>query len=180
MNGVIIQYFHWYHPGNLWNEFAEKVNYLKDLGFTSVWLPPATKCSLGLEGRGYDVYDPYDLGEFNQKGGIATRYGTKEEYVKAIEKAHEAGIAVYADLVLNHRMGGDAVERIKVHQVNEENRTEIISESFEVSAMTKFTFPGRKGKYSEFIWNHQCFSGIDYVCKTAVNRCAYFSLLRYK
>lgn len=88
MNGVMIQYFHWYYKGKLWNEFAENIKYLKSLGITAAWLPPATKCNLGLEGRGYDIYDPYDLGEFDQKGGIPTRYGTKEEYIIAIEKAH--------------------------------------------------------------------------------------------
>ncbi|MGR3857787.1 alpha-amylase [Chryseobacterium indologenes] len=165
MNGVIIQFFHWYHPGNLWNEFAEKAEYLKDLGFTAVWFPPANKCSLNREGRGYDVYDLYDLGEFDQKGSIPTRYGTKAEYLMAIEKAHEAGMSVYADIVLNHRMGGDEEEKIMVHQLNEENRNERISENMEVSAYTKFTFPGRKGVYSDFIWDCHCFSGIDYVIR---------------
>lgn len=165
MNGVIIQYFHWYYNGNLWNEFAEHTEYLKKLGITAAWLPPATKCSLGLEGRGYDVYDLYDLGEFDQKGGIPTRYDTKEEYINAIEKAHQQGIAVYADIVLNHRIGGDEAERITVHQVNEENRNQIISDAFEVMAQTKFTFPGRNGKYSDFIWDYHCFSGIDFVQK---------------
>ncbi|WP_330746283.1 alpha-amylase [Chryseobacterium sp. CP-77] len=165
MNGVIIQFFHWYHPGNLWNEFAEKAEYLRDLGFTAVWFPPANKCSLNREGRGYDVYDLYDLGEFDQKGSIPTRYGTKAEYLMAIEKAHEAGMSVYADIVLNHRMGGDEEEKIMVHQLNEENRNERISENMEVSAYTKFTFPGRKGVYSDFIWDCHCFSGIDYVIR---------------
>ncbi|WP_313001975.1 alpha-amylase [Chryseobacterium gleum] len=165
MNGVMIQFFHWYHPGNLWNEFAEKAEYLKDLGFTAVWFPPANKCSLNMEGRGYDVYDLYDLGEFDQKGSIPTRYGTKAEYLMAIEKAHELGMSVYADIVLNHRMGGDEEEKMVVHQLNEENRNERISENMEVSAYTKFTFPGRKGVYSDFIWDYHCFSGIDYVIR---------------
>ncbi|WP_346985273.1 alpha-amylase [Chryseobacterium sp. POE27] len=165
MNGVIIQYFHWYYNGNLWNEFAENTEYLKSLGITAVWLPPATKCNLGTDGRGYDVYDLYDLGEFDQKGGIPTRYGTKEEYIKAIEKAHHSGIDVYADIVLNHRMGADEAEKIEVHEVDEENRNTVISDTFEVLAQTKFTFPGRKGKYSDFIWDHHCFSGIDIVRK---------------
>jgi alpha-amylase len=165
MNGVMIQFFHWYHPGNLWNEFAEKAEYLKDLGFTAVWFPPANKCSLNMEGRGYDVYDLYDLGEFDQKGSIPTRYGTKAEYLMAIEKAHEVGMSVYADIVLNHRMGGDEEEKMVVHQLNEENRNERISENMEVSAYTKFTFPGRKGVYSDFIWDYHCFSGIDYVIR---------------
>jgi alpha-amylase len=165
MNGVIIQYFHWYHSGNLWNEFAEKTEFLKNLGFTAAWLPPANKGSLGKEGRGYDVYDLYDLGEFDQKDGIPTRYGTKEEYLNAINKAHEAGISVYADIVLNHRMGGDEEEKITVHGVNEENRNETITDPMEVSACTKFTFPARQGKYSDFIWDYHCFSGIDSVKK---------------
>lgn len=165
MNGVIIQFFHWYHTGNLWNEFIEKSEYLKNLGITAVWFPPATKCDLGKEGRGYDIYDLYDLGEFDQKGGIATRYGTKEEYLKAIEKAHELQISVYADIVLNHRMGGDEQETVTVHEVNEENRNENITDPFEALASTKFTFPGRNGKYSEFIWDFQCFSGIDVIHK---------------
>ena len=168
MNGVIIQFFHWYHHGNLWNEFAENTKYLNKLGFTAAWLPPASKCSLGLEGRGYDVYDPYDLGEFDQKGGVPTRYGTKKEYLHAVDKAHEAGIAVYADLVLNHRMGADAVEQITVHQVSDENRKQVISEPFEASAATRFTFPGRKNKYSDFAWDYQCFSGIDCILKNGI------------
>ncbi|MCY0976775.1 alpha-amylase [Chryseobacterium wangxinyae] len=165
MNGVIIQFFHWYHPGNLWNEFADKAIFLKELGFTAVWLPPATKCSENLRGRGYDIYDQYDLGEFDQKGGIPTRYGTKHEYLNSIEKAHEAGLHVYADIVLNHRMGGDEEEQITVHEVSEEDRNIKIAEAFMAKALTKFTFPGRNGKYSEFIWNHQCFSGIDNIKK---------------
>lgn len=165
MNGVIIQFFHWYHPGDLWNEFIEKSEYLKDLGITAVWLPPATKCAMGAKGRGYDVYDLYDLGEFDQKGSVATRYGFRDDYLKAIEKAHELGISVYADIVLNHRMGGDEDEEIMVHQVEEEDRNKIISEPFTATASTRFTFPGRNGKYSGFIWDHQCFSGIDIIKK---------------
>ena len=41
---------------------------------------------------------------------MPTKYGTKDEYLAAIEALHEAGIAVCADIVLNHRMGADATE----------------------------------------------------------------------
>lgn len=161
MNGVIIQFFHWYHPGKLWKEFTQKAEHLKELGFTAVWFPPAVKCDLGLEGRGYDVYDMYDLGEFYQKNTVPTRYGTKAEYIEAIEKAHALGLHVYADMVLNHRMGADEREKVTVQEVHEENRTEIISQPFETEAYTKFTFPGRNGAYSNFTWDYQCFSGVD-------------------
>ena len=60
---------------------------------------------------GYGVYDMYDLGEFDQKGTIRTKYGTKEEYLAAIRAFHAQGIRVYADIVLNHRMCGIEVWR---------------------------------------------------------------------
>ncbi len=176
MNGVIMQYFHWYHSGELWNEFSENVQYLKDLGFTAVWLPPAMKCSLGKEGRGYDVYDLYDLGEFDQKGGIATKYGTKDEYLNAIKQAQKVGISVYADVVLNHRMGGDEEEEIIIHEVNSENRNEIIGDPIQAIAYTRFTFPARQGKYSDFIWNYMCFSGIDIINKDGEERKGIFKI----
>ena len=44
--------------------------------------------------------------------------------------------------------------------------TEEISDSFEIEAFTKFTFPERKGKYSSFEWGHEHFVGTDYDNKT--------------
>lgn len=176
MNGVIIQYFHWYHSGDLWNELTENITYLKDLGFTAVWLPPAVKCSLGREGRGYDVYDLYDLGEFDQKGGVPTKYGTKDEYLKAVKEVQKAGISVYADIVLNHRMGGDEEEEITIHEVNSENRKEVLTGPLQAVAYTKFTFPSRKGKYSDFEWNYTCFSGIDSINQNGEERKGIFKI----
>ena len=45
----------------------------------------------------------WDLGEFYQKGTIPTRWGTKEELVRAIEAANAHGIDVLVDAVLNVR-----------------------------------------------------------------------------
>jgi alpha-amylase len=102
LNGVMMQYFHWYIPpdGNLWNEFAERVAGLAEAGVTSVWLPPAYKGTGGGYDVGYAVYDMYDLGEFDQKGSVRTKYGTKAEYLAAIAAAKAAGVRVYADVVL--------------------------------------------------------------------------------
>ncbi|MEH2143538.1 hypothetical protein [Nostoc sp.] len=81
LNGVMMQYFHWYIPpdGNLWNELKQKVKELADAGITSVWLPPAYKGTAGSYDVGYGVYDMYDLGEFDHKGSVRTKYGTKDE-----------------------------------------------------------------------------------------------------
>ena len=56
---------------------------------------------------GYDPYDFFDLGEYNQKGTVETRFGSKQELVNMINTAHAYGIKVIADIVINHRSGGD-------------------------------------------------------------------------
>jgi len=43
----------------------------------------------------------WDLGEFNQKGGVATRWGTKTELLDAIDVAKRHGVHVLIDAVLN-------------------------------------------------------------------------------
>ena len=92
-NLTIFQFFHWYYTpeGKLWLHAGEKAPHLKKLGVTHVWLPPAYKSSGGLDDPGYAVYDLYDLGEFDQKGSVRTRYGTKHEYLACINTLHEHG-----------------------------------------------------------------------------------------
>lgn len=163
-NGMLIQFFHWYYPsdGSLWKFLTQESNRLSELGVTAVWLPPAYKGSEGANSAGYDVYDLYDLGEFDQKKTVRTKYGTKEEYLQAIEAAHKAGMQVYADVILNHLCGADATEKIQVKKVNPDNRNEFISDVETIEADLKFEFPGRNKKYSAFVWDHQCFSGVDF------------------
>ena len=163
-NGTLIQFFHWYIPadGSLWNHFKDQAEYLASLGITAVWLPPAHKGVDGAKASGYDAYDIYDLGEFKQQGSVRTKYGTKEELVNAVKAAKKKGLQVYVDIVVNHMGGATEKERIKVKRVNPENRNEFISDVFEIEAYTKFVFPGRKGKYSNFVWDHTCFTGVDY------------------
>lgn len=176
-NGTMIQYFHWYFPadGTLWNHVRDNAKNLADLGINSVWLPPAYKGEQGANSSGYNVYDIYDLGEFDQKNSVRTKFGTKEEYRKAVDILHENGLQVYVDIVLNHMGGADEIERVWVRRVDPENRNHFISDPFEIDAYTKFTFPGRNGKYSDFLWDHTCFSGVDYAHDLAEN--AIFSIL---
>ncbi len=51
---------------------------IAEAGFTALWLPPANKAA-GWKSMGYDPYDFYDLGEFDQKGGVPTWFGSKAE-----------------------------------------------------------------------------------------------------
>ena len=170
-NQTLIQYFHWYYnePDNLWTKAAKEAANLAELGFTGVWFPPAYKGSNGGYSIGYDTYDLFDLGEFDQKNSVATKYGNKEEYLNAIAELQKNGINVIADTIFNHKAGGDEIETIKARKVNEDNRNEFISEVIDIEAWTRFTFPGRAGKYSEFVWDHKCFSGVDYAENTEGN-----------
>lgn len=48
-------------------------------------------------------YDIWDLGEFDQKGSVGTKWGKKEDLVRAIKTAKDKGIISYIDAVLNHK-----------------------------------------------------------------------------
>ena len=163
-NGVMMQYFHWYLPpdGQLWKQFAEAADALAKVGVTSVWLPPAYKGADGSYDAGYAVYDLFDLGEFDQKGSVRTKYGTKEEYLHAIKVAQKAGIRVYADAVFNHKLGADEEEEVEATPLSMDDRNAPIGEYQTIKAWTHFTFPGRDGKYSSMKWHWWHFDAIDY------------------
>ncbi|MBQ8912472.1 MAG: alpha-amylase, partial [Lachnospiraceae bacterium] len=124
LNGTMMQYFEWDLPADqgLWKELKEEASKLKTAGITAVWLPPAYKGAKGAKDVGYSVYDLYDLGEFKQKGSVATKYGTKDEYLDAIKALHDKDINVYADIVLNHKIGADEVEEVTAQEFNENSR----------------------------------------------------------
>ena len=164
VNPLLLQAFAWDLPADSthWRLLADNAALLADCGVSSVWLPPAYKGQAGVEDVGYGVYDTYDLGEFDQKGTIPTKYGTKEGYLAAIEALHAAGISVVADIVLNHRMGGDATEVVRATSVDPHDRTCTIGETEEITAWTRYTFPGRAGAHSDFTWDWTCFHGTDW------------------
>lgn len=164
INKTIMQYFEWYLPSDctLWKKVENDANYLEDIGITGVWLPPAYKGAGGVQDTGYAVYDLYDLGEFNQKGSIPTKYGTKDEYLEAIKILKGNNIEVYADVVLNHKLGADEIEEVIATQNDSNNRNIEISEPLSIQAWTKYDFKGRCDKYSSFKWNWTHFHGIDW------------------
>ena len=68
-----------------------KLEYIKDLGFETIWISPFF-CS-PQQDFGYDVSDYM---------GIAPEYGTLAEAEKLIQEIHACGMRVLFDLVLNH------------------------------------------------------------------------------
>ena len=163
-NQTMMQYFEWYLPENglHWKRLAAQAPALKAAGINMVWLPPAYKGAAGRSSVGYDVYDLYDLGEFDQKGTVATKYGTRADYLQAVKALQQERIAVICDVVLNQRMGADETEEVMAEEELKTNRNQDISGAQKIRAWTRFDFPGRAGKYSGFRWNATHFSGTDW------------------
>lgn len=163
-NQTMLQFFEWYLPDTctLWQRVAAQAQALAHNGFTSVWLPPAYKGANGCHDVGYGVYDGYDLGEFDQKGSVSTKYGTKDQYLNAIAACQQARLTVLADMVMNHRMGADACQQVQATQYQINNRMEELQQEKMITAWTKFDYPARQNKYSDFKWDWQCFSGTDW------------------
>lgn len=166
-NEVMMQAFEWdtSNDGNFYKNLTKNAKDLKAKGIDALRLPPMTKGG-GQNDVGYGIYDLWDLGEFDQKGSIRTKYGTKEELLQAIDALHAAGIKVYADVVLNHKANADFTETFQAVMVDENDRDKDVSEAHNIEGRTGFNFPGRKGKYSDFVRHYYHFSGVDYDKKT--------------
>ena len=73
------------------NGITEKLDYLKNLGITLIWVCPIFKSP--MDDNGYDISDYYD---------VNPEFGTKEDLEKLITEAEKRGIKVILDLVINH------------------------------------------------------------------------------
>ncbi len=147
---TMMQYFEWYLPadGKHWENLKNDASHLKEIGISHIWMPPAFKAT-GKEDVGYGIYDLFDLGEFDQKGTVPTKYGTKKDYIAAIQALKEQGIVTIADIVLNHKAGGDYLERFQVRRMNPDNRQESLSEPYEIEGYTGYDFAGPNTRKQE-------------------------------
>lgn len=167
MSDVMMQAFEWDTPadGGYYKFLKENAKKIKKAGIDTLWLPPMCKGG-GDQDVGYGIYDLWDLGEFDQKGTVRTKYGTKKELLEAIDELHKNEIKVYADVVLNHKGNADFEEEFMARMVDQNNREKDVSEDMKIKAWTGFDFPGRAGKYSDFIWHYYHFTGVDYDANT--------------
>ena len=86
-----------------WTEITTKMPEIAEAGYDSLWVPNPAKGESGAYSVGYDLFDPFDMGDKDQRGTVATQYGTKAELLQMVEAAHRFGIRVYFDNVMNHR-----------------------------------------------------------------------------
>ncbi|MBO4624096.1 MAG: alpha-amylase [Bacteroidales bacterium] len=68
----------------------ENLDYLDGLGVTALWLSPAHPTN---------SYHGYDVNDYNALNPL---FGTEADFKELIDAAHEKGIKIYMDYVLNH------------------------------------------------------------------------------
>ncbi|KIM84842.1 glycoside hydrolase family 13 protein [Piloderma croceum F 1598] len=167
-NPLMIQFFTWdgYDDEmSWWKHLETEIPNLAAQGFTQVWLPPPNKAAKP-RGQGYDAYDLWDLGEFDQKGSVATRWGTKEELLQACNVAKQNKLDILIDAVLNHKLGADRNESFPAVLVDPKNRLKDIGHAREIEGPTVFDFSARNGKHSGLRWDSRHFTGVDWDQRT--------------
>ncbi|MFP5310393.1 MAG: maltose alpha-D-glucosyltransferase, partial [Actinomycetes bacterium] len=70
---------------------TQKLDYLADLGVTAVWLLPFYPSPLRDDG--------YDIADY---AGIHPDYGTMRQFQRFVDEAHDRGLKVITELVINH------------------------------------------------------------------------------
>jgi len=97
-NGVIYQIFprDFSAAGNL-NSVTAKLDQLKDLGVTVLWVMPIHP--IGEKGRKGDYGSPYSIKDYY---AVDPNYGTLDDFKKLVAGAHQRGLKVIMDLVANH------------------------------------------------------------------------------
>lgn len=90
---AILQYFE-----SRWDTVEDRTIDSFYAGYGGMWVPPTGRADSGGFSVGYDVFDRFDLGSANNE----TLYGTHRSFKALTAQSKKAGIAVYADFILNH------------------------------------------------------------------------------
>jgi len=89
-----------YHGGDLAG-LTEKLDYIKGLGTTAIWLTPSFK-NRPVQGEGADAsagYHGYWITDFT---AIDPHFGTNAELKALVAQAHARGMKVFFDIITNH------------------------------------------------------------------------------
>lgn len=95
-----------YHGGDFAG-ITQKLDYLEDLGINTIWITPIVENIPGVQvtGEGADdvpynaAYHGYWASDFTK---LNPTLGTEEEFQTLIDQAHNRGIRIMVDIVVNH------------------------------------------------------------------------------
>ena len=98
----------YYHGGDLKGLIA-RLDYLKGMGITAIWMGPIFKNKpVQGDSAGYHGYWTTDFTK------VDPHFGSNEDLKALVEQAHQRGIKIFFDIVVNH-----TADVIKYRQVNE-------------------------------------------------------------
>lgn len=84
---------HGRHGGDIAG-ITNHLDYIADLGFTSIWINPLLENNMPeYSYHGYGITDFYK---------VDPRFGNNDDYVTLIDAAHDKGLKIIMDMVLNH------------------------------------------------------------------------------
>ncbi|MEU8301461.1 pullulanase-type alpha-1,6-glucosidase [Micromonospora sp. NPDC048909] len=89
-----------YHGGDL-KGVMDRLDYIQGLGTTAIWLAPVFK-NRPVQGSGDDVsagYHGYWITDFTQ---VDPHFGTNADLKRLVRLAHQRGIKIYLDVIVNH------------------------------------------------------------------------------
>ena len=89
---------------------AEKLDYIKALGFSAIWITPVVENASGIDYHGYHAYDFSKVDPRYESVGFT--------YQDLIDACHKKGIKVIQDIVLNH--SGNFGEKNIFHMFDKE------------------------------------------------------------
>lgn len=75
-------------------DLADKLDYIKGLGFSALWITPVVLNRSDYDYHGYHGRDFYRIGPRLESDGVS--------YQQVIDRAHAMGIKIYQDVVYNH------------------------------------------------------------------------------
>lgn len=90
-----------WHGGNI-RGIIEQLDYIKDLGVTTIWLTPVfenNNPSQKIDGKVYETYHGYSITNFYD---LDKHYGNLRDYCELVVEAHRKGLKVIKDVVFNH------------------------------------------------------------------------------
>lgn len=95
-SGYVPDEIGWWHGGDF-KGITQRINYIKDMGFTSIWITPPVKQVI-FQGSSASYHGYWGLDFLT----VDPHLGTEADFKEMVSAAHSAGLKVIIDVVANH------------------------------------------------------------------------------
>lgn len=95
-SGYVPDEIGWWHGGDF-EGITKRINYIRDMGFTSIWITPPVK-QVVFQGSSASYHGYWGLDFLT----VDPHLGTEEDFKEMVKAAHNAGLKVIVDVVANH------------------------------------------------------------------------------